>query len=79
MLIVCWSAYVWYERFRRRDGVDADAHLRHNSTVSHSSPCAIAGVFYACAMGHHEIGRVAIIAFLAISTVLLFVSLDSVP
>jgi uncharacterized membrane protein len=30
------------------------------------------GIFYACSMGHHEIGRVAIIAFLAISTVLLF-------
>jgi uncharacterized membrane protein YidH (DUF202 family) len=30
------------------------------------------GVFYACSMGHHEIGRVAIVAFLAIATVLLF-------
>jgi hypothetical protein len=30
------------------------------------------GVFYAVSMGHHEIGRVAIIAFLAIATVLLF-------
>ncbi|CAL8464542.1 g4077 [Coccomyxa elongata] len=32
----------------------------------------LVGVFYACAAGHHEIGRVAMIAFLAISTVLLF-------
>lgn len=32
----------------------------------------LVGVFYAVSMGHHEIGRVAMIAFLAISTVLLF-------
>ena len=32
------------------------------------------GVFHAASWGHHEVGRVAIVAFLAISTVLLFVS-----
>jgi len=32
----------------------------------------LVGIFYAVSMGHHEIGRVAMIAFLAISTVLLF-------
>lgn len=33
------------------------------------------GVFHGASWGHHETGRVAIVAFLAISTVLLFVSL----
>ena len=57
--------------------VRVPATAPHRSVIGIDTALLRSGVFHAASWGHHDVGRVAIVAFLAISTVLLFVSPSS--
>lgn len=57
--------------------VRVPATAPHRSVIGIDTELLRSGVFHAASWGHHDVGRVAIVAFLAISTVLLFVSPSS--